>query len=447
MQPEKKIKLQRHLIFSSVAALLALNFIIGARVYSDSVKSGRDRLSVYQSLELFSQVLNMVHREYVDADKVAYRDLIYSALRGMVGSLDPHSEFLTPEDFKDLRDDTEGSFGGLGLVVGIRDGFLTVIAPMENTPGARAGIMPGDRIIKIEGESTEKMTLQEAVHRLRGKPGTKVTITIQRPSTGMVRELTLTREEIEVELVRDINGKKEFPLIDKNVGYVRISQFGEKTARELKAAIQKLKDNGMRGMILDLRWNPGGLLDQAVEVASMFVPKGTVVVSTRGRTLLQNSVRRASGPGDLLVTQDGERMPLVVLVNLGSASASEIVAGCLQDLGRAVILGEKTFGKGSVQSVLPLPDGSALKLTTAYYYTPNKRCIHREGIVPDVVVPIDEDTERYLLLKRTPGGLDSLPENERVRAETVEDIQLSRAVDLVKGLLRYQERVVRANSG
>jgi len=209
MQPEKKMKLRRNLIFSSVAALLALNFIIGARVYSDSVKSRRDRLSVYQSLELFSQVLNMIHREYVDADKVAYRDLIYSALRGMVGSLDPHSEFLTPEDFKDLRDDTEGSFGGLGLVVGIRDGFLTVIAPMENTPGARAGIMPGDRIIKIEGESTEKMTLQEAVHRLRGKPGTKVTITIQRPSTGMVRELTLTREVIEVELVRDINGKKE----------------------------------------------------------------------------------------------------------------------------------------------------------------------------------------------------------------------------------------------
>ncbi len=447
MQPEKKMKLRRNLIFSSVAALLALNFIIGARVYSDSVKSRRDRLSVYQSLELFSQVLNMIHREYVDADKVAYRDLIYSALRGMVGSLDPHSEFLTPEDFKDLRDDTEGSFGGLGLVVGIRDGFLTVIAPMENTPGARAGIMPGDRIIKIEGESTEKMTLQEAVHRLRGKPGTKVTITIQRPSTGMVRELTLTREVIEVELVRDINGKKEFPLIDRNVGYVRISQFGEKTARELRAAIRKLKDNGMRGMILDLRWNPGGLLDQAVEVASVFVPKGTVVVSTRGRTLFQNSVRRASGPGDLLVTQDGERMPLVVLVNLGSASASEIVAGCLQDLGRAVILGEKTFGKGSVQSVLPLPDGSALKLTTAYYYTPNKRCIHREGIVPDVVVPIDEDTERYLLLKRTPGGLDSLPENERVRAEMVEDIQLSRAVDLVKGLLRFQERVVRANSG
>lgn len=431
-----------------VGTVLVLNLLVGARMYSAAGQAvGSDRRAAYQSLELFSMVLNRIHREYVEADRVSYRDLIYSALRGMVGELDPHSEFLTPEDFKDLQDDTQGSFGGLGLVVGIRDEVLTVIAPMEDTPAAKAGIMPGDRIIKIGDLSTERMSLQEAVHRLRGEPGTKVTITIQRPSTGLIRELTLTRAEIKVELVKDINGKKDFPLIGGHIGYVRVTQFGERTAAELQEALRKLRAAGMQGLILDLRWNPGGLLDQAVAVCSMFVPKGTVVVSTSGRTRDQNTVRRARNRGDMLVDADGRPIPVVVLVNLGSASAAEIVAGCLQDLRRAIILGETTFGKGSVQSVLPLPDGSALKLTTAYYYTPNKRCIHKQGITPDIFVPMTEEEERLLMLKRTPGGLESLSPEERAKAAEIVDTQLTRAVDVLNGLLIMNQRAAISGSG
>ena len=259
---------------------------------------------------------------------------------------------------------------------------------MEDTPGFRAGILAGDRIIKINGEDAEKMPLADAVKKLRGKPGTRVTMTIQRPSSGMVKDFTLTRAIIQMDMVKDINGKKEFPLGADKIGYIRITQFGDKTGDELEAALRKLKAQGMKALILDLRWNPGGLLDEAVDVCQKFLPRGQLVVTTEGRDPAQNSVRRAAGHGDEL-----QGMPMVVLVNLGSASASEIVTGCLQDLHRAVILGEKTFGKGSVQSIFPLDDGSALKLTTAKYYTPSHQVIHEHGITPDIVVPMTDEEE------------------------------------------------------
>jgi carboxyl-terminal processing protease len=308
---------------------------------------------------------------------------------------------------------------------------------MEDTPGFRAGILSGDRIIKIDGKSAEKMSLPEAVKQLRGEPDSKVTVTIQRPSSGLVKDFTLTRAIIKTDMVKDINGKKEFPLGDDKIGYVRITEFGNKAGEELEAALNKLKAEGMKALIVDLRWNPGGLLDEAVEVCGKFLPRGQLVVTTEGRDPSQNSVRRADGRGDEFASKDGSPKPMVVLANLGSASAAEIVTGCLQDLHRAVILGEKTFGKGSVQSVFPLDDGSALKLTTAKYYTPSHKVIHQHGITPDIEVPMTEEQEAALVLKRTLGGLESLNATNRVSIENVHDIQLERARDLLKGIMLY----------
>jgi carboxyl-terminal processing protease len=305
---------------------------------------------------------------------------------------------------------------------------------MDDTPGFRAGILAGDRIIKINGRNADKMPLTDAVKLLRGEPGTQVSMTIQRPSSGVTRDLNLTRAVINLDMVKDINGKKEFPLGPDKIGYIRITQFGDNTSDELEAGLEKLKAQGMKALILDLRENPGGLLDEAVGVCSKFLPRGQLVVTTEGRDADQNATRRAEGHGDEL-----KGVPMVVLVNLGSASASEIVSGCLQDLHRAVILGEKTFGKGSVQSIFPLDDGSALKLTTAKYYTPSHRVIHEHGITPDVIVPMSDEEKGALILKRSPGGLAALNPEERARIETLQDVQLERAEDLLKGILLYTQ--------
>jgi carboxyl-terminal processing protease len=317
----------------------------------------------------------------------------------------------------------------------MKDNFVTVVTPMDDTPGAKAGILAGDRILKIDGRSTEKMILQDAVKNLRGEPNTKVTITVLRPSNGMIKDFTLSRAIITVDMAKDINGKKEFPISENKIGYVRLTQFGEKTSDELEAAMRKLKSEGMQAFIMDLRGNPGGLLEQAVDVCEKFLPRGKEVVRTEGRNSAQNSVHTAHGAGDEL-----KGMPMVVLVNLGSASASEIVAGCLQDYHRAIILGEKTFGKGSVQSILPLRDGSALRLTTAKYYTPSHKVIHEEGITPDVPVALSIEEERDLALKKTPGGLETLDPKDRERVSHARDAQLDRAMDLLKGIMLYSQR-------
>ncbi len=436
--------MKRRFIFGLVAIALCVNLAVGARIYLAAAERA-EKESAYPSLEMFAVVLEKVRRDHVDGEKLTYDELVRKALKGMVQALDPHSEFLEVAEYKDLQEDTQGSFGGLGIVVSIRENFLTVVAPMEDTPGFRAGILAGDRILEIDGKSTEKMSLQEAVRNLRGQPGTDVTIKIQRPSTGMVKELRLTRAVINIDLVKDINGKREFPLGQDKIGYIRIVQFGERTGAELESAIKKLKAQGMQALILDLRWNPGGLLDQAVDVCSKFLARGKPVVSTKGRAPEQTTVRKARGSGDILTYKDGTPMPMVVLVNLGSASASEIVAGCLQDLKRAIVLGEKTFGKGSVQSILPLPDGSALKLTTAIYYTPSHKAIHAQGITPDIIVPMSEDDERNIMLKRTPGGIETLDEKERARVVATRDLQLDRAIDLLKGILLYTQRQQKLN--
>ena len=426
--------MKRRLIFGFIGVLLAVNLVIGAKVYSNSSDSAPKDVA-YPNIRLFSEVMEKVRRDYVDGTNITYQDLVYGALKGMINELDPHSEFLDPEKYKDLQSDTEGHFGGLGIVIAMKDNFITVVAPMEDTPGFKAGILSGDRIVKINGKSTENMTLQDAVKILRGDPNTDVNMTMMRPSSGQVKDYKLTRAVITVDMVKDINGKKEFPLGENKIGYVRLTQFGEKTSDDLEAALKKLKSQGMQALIIDLRWNPGGLLDQAVEVCEKFLPRGQLIVSTEGRNASQDSKHRASGHGDEL-----NGMPIVVLVNLGSASASEIVSGCLQDLHRAIILGEKTFGKGSVQSIIPLDDGSALRLTTAKYYTPSHKVIHEVGITPNIVVPTTDDEDRDIRLQLTPGGVESLDEKERERIKSAHDPQLERAQDLLKGIMLYTDR-------
>jgi carboxyl-terminal processing protease len=421
--------MKRHLIFGVAAAALLLNLVLGAAVYLNSARAAEQKDSADANLNLFANVLEKVRAEYVNGTNLTYHNLTYSAIKGMIGSLDPHSEFLDAQDYQQLQNDTEGQFGGLGLNVTMRDGCVTVIAPMEDTPGFRAGILTGDRIVKVDGRSVERKSLGEVVKQLRGEPGTPVTVTIQRPATGAEKSFTLTRAIIQIAMVKDINGRKQFSLGADKIGYIRITEFGEKAGDELEAAIRKLKAQDMKALILDLRMNPGGLLDEAVAVAQKFLPRGQLVVSTEGRHSVEKYFAKG---GDEL-----KGIPIVVLVNLGSASAAEIVTGCLQDLHRAVILGEKTFGKGSVQSIFPLDNGWALKLTVAKYYTPSHRVIHEHGIEPDIVVPMTEEQKAALLLTRLPGGLEALDAAKRVRATQIQDVQLERAEDLLKGILLY----------
>jgi carboxyl-terminal processing protease len=424
--------MKRRLIFGLVVVALLLNLALGAKIYLSAAQAATDADNPQANLQIFNDAIQKIRSEYVDGTNLTYQQLVYAALKGAVGQLDPHSEFLDADEFQQLQDDTEGQFGGLGLVVAMRDGHVTVIAPMDDTPGARAGILSGDYITRVEGNSVEGQPLADVVKLLRGDPGSSVTITVERPSTGAKKDYTLQRAIIQMDMVKDINGKKEFPLGEDKIGYARITQFGDNTADELEAALKKLQQQGMKGLVLDLRWNPGGLLDQAVAVCQKFLPRGQLVVSTEGRRVVEKYF--AQGDGDEL-----KNVPIVVLVNLGSASAAEIVTGCLQDLHRAVILGEKTFGKGSVQTIFPLDDGSALKLTIAKYYTPSHKVIHQHGITPDILVPLSDTDEAALLLKRSPGGLDGMTAGTRVRVDEIQDEQLERAEDLLKGLLLYDQ--------
>jgi carboxyl-terminal processing protease len=429
--------MKRRLVYGLIVVMLAANLMIGARIYFRSADAAEVKDSPYPSLQLFSYVLERVRKDYVDGKKLTYQELVYGALKGMINTLDPHSEFMEPAKYDELQKDTQGSFGGLGIMVEIKDHYVTVLSPVEDTPGFRSGILSGDRIVKIDGKDVQEMgvadadRLQEAVQHLRGDAGTEVTLTVTRPSTGVTKDMTLKRAIIKVPMVKDVNNNKDFPLGEDKIGYIRLVQFGEKTSDDMEKALRKLKGEGMEALVLDLRWNPGGLLDQAVDVCEKFLPRGALIVSTEGQNAAQSSKRYSTGRGDEL-----NGMPIVVLVNGQSASASEIVAGCLQDYHRVQIMGEKTFGKGSVQTILPLEDGAALKLTTARYYTPSHKMIHGHGITPDCVVPISEEEDLAVRLKNRP-GVETLTDKQQEDLKNARDVQLDRANDLLKGILIY----------
>ncbi|HEY0369954.1 MAG TPA: S41 family peptidase, partial [Chthoniobacterales bacterium] len=363
--------------------------------------------------------------------KTSYHDLIYAAMKGMLASLDPHSQFMDPDDFKDMQDDTRSRFNGLGIEVSMKGGILTVITPMEDTPAAKAGILSGDQILRINGSSTEKMELNDAVNILRGVPGQKVTLTVLRPATKELKDYALERVEIKVQSVK--GGKLIDPELTGpfKIGYVRLIQFNEPTPDELEKALDELQKQGMQALILDLRNNPGGLLNSAVDVCGAFLPPNTNVVSTQGRVPSQETNYSTSA-----VAKQRPRFPMTVLVNEGSASGAEIVAGALKDLKRAVIVGETTFGKGSVQNVMQLPDGSALRFTTAKYYTPSKQVINANGVAPNIRVPLTAEQERALFSARSAENLKPEEEKELIKTK---DPQMLRAIDALKGVMLYAQ--------
>lgn len=386
----------------------------------------------YSQIAIFARAVQLLRQDYVDGNKTGYHDLITAALKGMLSSLDPHSQYMDPNDFRDMQDDTRSRFNGLGIEVSMKNGLPTVVSPMEDTPAGKAGILSGDQILKINGTATDRMELQDAVNLLRGSPGQKVTLTLLRPSTKEVREYTLERVEIKVQSVKGARLLDPELTGQFKVGYVRLIQFNEPTAEELGKALDDLQQQGMQALVLDLRNNPGGLLNSAVDVCAQFLPPNTKVVSTQGRAESQQRDYTTSA-----VAKERPQFPLALLVNEGSASGAEIVCGALKDLHRAILVGETTFGKGSVQNVLQLPDGSALRFTTAKYYTPSKKVIHGNGVTPNIRVSMTADQERQLFTIRSNENIK--PEDDKVVIKS-KDPQMLRAIDALKGVMIYAQQ-------
>jgi carboxyl-terminal processing protease len=430
-------------------------FLAGQWVPSVSAVPRQD----YESLELFTNILSIVKKNYVE--EVDTKNLVNGAVGGMLSSLDPHSAYLTPEHYKDLQMDTQGRFGGLGIEITIKAGVLTVVSPIEDTPAFKAGIKPGDMIFKIEEEFTKDMTLVDAVKKMRGLKGTKINISIKRDGVPELIDFSLVRDTIRVQSVRS-------RLLESGYGYIRLAQFQERSDRDVQKALETLVagKGGLKGLVLDLRNNPGGLLTQAVRVSDLFLDSG-LIVYTEGRIDSQKQKYFSQKNASWL------DFPIVVLVNGGSASASEIVAGALQDHKRAVVLGTKTFGKGSVQTILPLDDNSALRLTTARYFTPKGRSIQAAGIVPDIILDNAPAQDGKTEERKRPGGIreenlpghlqnqQKAPSEESEQApkdsavpssgptgdETIDkDLQLKRALDLLKSWDVFKQIVQKPGS-
>lgn len=393
----------------------------------------------YEDLKVFAEALSLVQKNYVEETKT--KDLVYGAIKGMLSELDPHTSFMPPTVYKEMQVDTKGEFGGLGIQIGTKDKKLVVIAPIEDTPAWRVGIKAGDQIFKINNEATKDLSLNDAVEKMRGPKGTKVTLTIVREGEKEPLEFTIVRDIIKMKSIKS-------KMMDGKVGYVRITQFQERTSEDMRDALEKLNKDNMKSLVLDLRNNPGGLLKSAVQVSEQFLKDGQLVVSVKGR----------DGDKEEYLASDKKvkvEYPLVVLVNEGSASASEIVSGALQDWGRGVVLGTQTFGKGSVQTVLTLSDGSGMRLTTAKYYTPKGISIQNTGISPDIIVKSakagttvskkfvrEKDLKKHLSNETVPSEEDLQKDDSKQEdgdisiaeeAKDEDDVQLQRAVDLLKG--------------
>ncbi len=384
--------LKRHAGLTFVAFVVAGTLLLSSWLAQRVSAVGKD---AYDNIEAFANVLTIVQKHYVD--EVPTDQLIDGAINGMLTSLDPHSAYLTPELYKELQVDTRGSFGGLGIEITLRNGILTVVSPIEDTPAFRAGIKAGDQIIKIEDEFTKDMTLMQAVKLMRGPEGSKIKLTVRREGEPEWKDYTLAREVIQIKSVK-------FRTLEKGFGYLRVTQFQEKTERDAKRAIESLtaESGSLSGLVLDLRNNPGGLLSQAVKLADLFLDSG-LLVYTEGR--LENQKQKFYAHKQ----ESGVEFPMIVLVNGGSASASEIVAGALQDHRRALLLGTQTFGKGSVQTILPVEGEGAIRLTTARYYTPNGRSIQATGITPDIIM------EPVRVVAESSGGPDLIRERNLPR--------------------------------
>ncbi len=437
MTVETRGRIRRLLMAGFVLFGTLAGMLLGSRIASTASNA-------YEKLDLFSDVLSTVQNSYVD--EVDVDELIYGAIDGMMSTLDPHSSFLDPDGYKEMQVDTTGAFGGLGIEVSLRDGTLLVVSPIEDTPASRAGIQAEDRILAIDDKSTQEMSLMDAVKHMRGPAGSEVTISVLRDGWNGPRDFTLEREVIRIKSVKSSR-------LSGDIGHVRLTQFQEKTVDDLRRALTELEKKPLAGLVLDLRNNPGGLLDQAILVTDEFIDEG-LIVYTEGR--LPNSRQEFRARREARKRQ----YPIVVLVNGGSASASEIVAGALQDHQRAMIMGTTTFGKGSVQTIVPLRDGSALRLTTAKYFTPAGRSIQATGIEPDIIVPqavvTDSPTNHMVLREKDLEHHFENGEAEGEEADTeetdteaappagpavsgeFEDYQLSRAADLLRGLKLIQ---------
>lgn len=420
----KKLKIPLLFITIALAASLTMG---GPDVQKTNKAQSKDDL--YNQIELFSDAISAVRNDYVT--EVDSKKIIYGSLRGMLSSLDDFSSFLNPDEYKEISVETKGEFGGIGVEITLKDGILTIITPIAGTPADIAGVKPGDKIVRINGKTTKNITLNDAVKIMRGEPATQLTLTIWREKEEKVLDIAIKRAVINVTSIKDAY------LIEDKIGYIKLIEFQQKAGRELEDVLKKLEGQGMDALIFDLRNNPGGLLDVAIEVSEKFLVKDQVIVSTKGRDQSQNAVFKSKGQFQ------HPQYPIVILVNEGSASASEIVAGALKDNKRAVLLGTKTFGKGSVQTVIPLKDGSALRLTTASYYTPSGKSIRSEGVMPDVIVEQEELKEA----KRAPPDIFEKIEAKETKKvgksgkpkEVIErDSQLKEALNLMKAIKIYK---------
>ena len=412
-----------------VILFLIVLFVTGALCSGDATNADTKRTTctTYKSIEVFAEVLRQINNNYVEPEDP--QKLIYSAIKGMVSSLDPHSSFMTKDEFQELKTETNGSFTGIGIEITIKDNVLTVVSPIEGTPAYKAGIKAGDKIIKVGDIFTKNMTIMEAVKHIRGPKGTKVKLTIVRKGEKKPLEFSIKRDVIPLVSVRQF-------LLSPSIGYVRISNFQSRTAKDLVSGLKNLQEKAkIKGLILDLRNNPGGLLNQAVQVSDIFLDSG-VILTTKGRQKAED-IKFTAHKGDIL-----DHYPMVVLVNSGTASAAEIVAGALQDNRRAIILGTRTFGKGSVQVILPLSDGSALRLTTARYYTPSGKSIQSCGIIPDIemdYIPLETKAEKKDHFLREENLKGHMPqESARSRMKNRKHVKIDKRA---KALLKQDNQV------